>query len=87
MLGAALVQGFPAGVAGSTAVCTCRCGGTPVAPQMRCDKLATVTTDFATKAGPCFTIPPTLSYWAVAFANEHTGWLVGTSGRILRIDF
>jgi photosystem II stability/assembly factor-like uncharacterized protein len=27
------------------------------------------------------------NYWAVAFADERTGWLVGTDGRILRIDF
>lgn len=27
------------------------------------------------------------NYWAVAFANPRTGWLVGTEGRILRIDF
>jgi photosystem II stability/assembly factor-like uncharacterized protein len=26
-------------------------------------------------------------YWAVAFAGPKTGWLVGTEGRILRIDF
>jgi photosystem II stability/assembly factor-like uncharacterized protein len=26
-------------------------------------------------------------FWAVAFANERTGWLVGTDGRIVRIDF
>lgn len=26
-------------------------------------------------------------YWAVAFASERVGWLVGTNGRILRIDF
>jgi hypothetical protein len=27
------------------------------------------------------------NYWAAAFADERTGWLVGTAGRILRIDF
>jgi len=27
------------------------------------------------------------NYWAVAFADERTGWLVGTDGRILRLDF
>jgi hypothetical protein len=27
------------------------------------------------------------NYWAVAFANEKTGWLVGTGGRILKISF
>lgn len=26
-------------------------------------------------------------YWAVAFANQHDGWLVGTKGRILKITF
>jgi photosystem II stability/assembly factor-like uncharacterized protein len=26
-------------------------------------------------------------FWAVAFANEHDGWLVGTNGRILKINF
>jgi photosystem II stability/assembly factor-like uncharacterized protein len=26
-------------------------------------------------------------FWAVAFANEHDGWLVGTEGRILKITF
>ena len=25
--------------------------------------------------------------WAVDFANEQTGWLVGTKGQIVRIDF
>jgi photosystem II stability/assembly factor-like uncharacterized protein len=27
------------------------------------------------------------NYWAVAFADEHRGWLVGTGGRILKIEF
>jgi hypothetical protein len=26
-------------------------------------------------------------FWAVAFANERTGWLVGTGGRVLQISF
>ncbi len=26
-------------------------------------------------------------FWAVAFANERTGWLVGTGGRILKVTF
>jgi photosystem II stability/assembly factor-like uncharacterized protein len=26
-------------------------------------------------------------FWAVAFANERTGWLVGTQGRILKVTF
>lgn len=31
--------------------------------------------------------PGVTGYWAVAFANEHDGWLVGTGGRILKIAF
>ena len=27
------------------------------------------------------------NYWAVAFADPHAGWLVGTEGRILKISF
>ncbi len=27
------------------------------------------------------------NYWAVAFANPHSGWFVGTGGRILNISF
>ncbi|HEU4408179.1 MAG TPA: hypothetical protein VFS43_23150 [Polyangiaceae bacterium] len=27
------------------------------------------------------------NYWAVAFADEHRGWLVGTEGRILMVEF
>jgi photosystem II stability/assembly factor-like uncharacterized protein len=34
-----------------------------------------------------FTLPGVANYWGVAFANSKTGWLVGTEGRILRIDF
>ena len=26
-------------------------------------------------------------FWAVAFANPHAGWLVGTEGRIVKISF
>jgi len=26
-------------------------------------------------------------FWAVAFANERTGWLVGTEGRIFKVTF
>jgi photosystem II stability/assembly factor-like uncharacterized protein len=26
-------------------------------------------------------------FWAVAFANQQVGWLVGTEGRILKITF
>jgi photosystem II stability/assembly factor-like uncharacterized protein len=32
-------------------------------------------------------LPNVTGYWAVAFANQRTGWLVGTGGRILRVDF
>ncbi len=34
-----------------------------------------------------FSLPGVVNYWAVAFANEETGWLVGTDGRILKISF
>ena len=34
-----------------------------------------------------FSLPGVANYWAVAFADEHTGWLVGTEGRILKITF
>ena len=32
-------------------------------------------------------LPVTPGFVSVSFASERTGWLVGTSGRILRIDF
>ena len=32
-------------------------------------------------------LPGVTGYWAVAFGSGRTGWLVGTGGRILRIDF
>jgi photosystem II stability/assembly factor-like uncharacterized protein len=32
-------------------------------------------------------IPDVTGYWAVAFANARSGWLVGTEGRILKISF
>jgi photosystem II stability/assembly factor-like uncharacterized protein len=32
-------------------------------------------------------LPGVTNYWAVAFASHRTGWLVGTDGRILRVDF
>lgn len=32
-------------------------------------------------------IPDVTSYWAVAFAGCETGWLVGTEGKILKIEF
>jgi photosystem II stability/assembly factor-like uncharacterized protein len=34
-----------------------------------------------------FTLPGVSGYWGVAFGSPKTGWLVGTEGRILRIDF
>jgi hypothetical protein len=33
------------------------------------------------------TLPGVSGYWGVAFGSPTTGWLVGTEGRILRIDF
>jgi len=32
-------------------------------------------------------LPGLVNYWAVAFADPHTGWLVGTEGRIVKITF
>jgi len=32
-------------------------------------------------------LPGVTNYWAVAFANHNSGWLVGTEGRILKITF
>ena len=32
-------------------------------------------------------LPGVLNYWAVAFASDDAGWLVGTDGRILKISF
>ena len=32
-------------------------------------------------------LPGVRDYWAVAFANQEVGWLVGTEGRILKIAF
>jgi photosystem II stability/assembly factor-like uncharacterized protein len=34
-----------------------------------------------------FTLPGVTDFWGVAFGSPKTGWLVGTEGRILRIDF
>jgi photosystem II stability/assembly factor-like uncharacterized protein len=34
-----------------------------------------------------FSLPGLANFWAVAFANEDTGWLVGTQGRIEKISF
>jgi photosystem II stability/assembly factor-like uncharacterized protein len=33
-----------------------------------------------------FALEGVTNYWAVAFASRHTGWLVGTEGRILKIE-
>ena len=33
------------------------------------------------------TLPGVENYWAVAFADEHSGWLVGTEGKILKVTF
>jgi photosystem II stability/assembly factor-like uncharacterized protein len=33
------------------------------------------------------TLPGVEGFWAVAFADEHSGWLVGTDGRILKVTF
>jgi len=32
-------------------------------------------------------IPDVTTCWAVAFAGCQTGWLVGTEGKILKIEF
>jgi photosystem II stability/assembly factor-like uncharacterized protein len=32
-------------------------------------------------------LPEVTNYWAVAFGDHRTGWLVGTAGRILKISF
>ncbi len=34
-----------------------------------------------------FALDTVTNYWAVAFASPHTGWLVGTEGRILKVSF
>jgi len=34
-----------------------------------------------------FSLPGVTDFWAVAFGSPQTGWLVGTGGRILRVDF
>ena len=33
------------------------------------------------------TLPGLTGFWAIAFANQHAGWLVGTQGRIVKISF
>jgi photosystem II stability/assembly factor-like uncharacterized protein len=34
-----------------------------------------------------FTLPGANGFWGVAFGSPKTAWLVGTDGRILRVDF
>jgi photosystem II stability/assembly factor-like uncharacterized protein len=34
-----------------------------------------------------YTLPGVTGYWAVAFGSPKTGWMVGTDGRILKLDF
>lgn len=34
-----------------------------------------------------FSLPGLTNFWAVAFASEDAGWLVGTQGRIVKISF
>ena len=36
---------------------------------------------------PWFTLPGVTGFWAVAFAIPKAGWLVGTDGRILKLQF
>jgi photosystem II stability/assembly factor-like uncharacterized protein len=39
------------------------------------------------EGGSWFTLPGVTDFWGVAFGSRKTGWLVGTGGRILRVDF
>jgi photosystem II stability/assembly factor-like uncharacterized protein len=39
------------------------------------------------EGGSWVTLPGVTNYWGVAFGSPKTGWLVGTGGRILRVDF
>lgn len=39
------------------------------------------------EGGSWFTLPGVTDFWGVAFGSPHTAWLVGTNGRILRLDF
>lgn len=34
-----------------------------------------------------YSLPGVTGYWAVAFADQKSGWLVGTGGRVLKISF
>ncbi len=39
------------------------------------------------EGGSWSTLSGVTDYWGVAFGSPHTAWLVGTDGRILRVDF
>src|SRR5262249_17710462 len=39
------------------------------------------------EADPCQALPGLTGLVSVGFANRHTGWLTGTGGQIVRIDF
>jgi photosystem II stability/assembly factor-like uncharacterized protein len=39
------------------------------------------------EGGSWFTLPGVTNFWGVAFGSPQTAWLVGTDGRILRVDF
>jgi photosystem II stability/assembly factor-like uncharacterized protein len=39
------------------------------------------------EGGSWFTLPAVADFWGVAFGSPQTAWLVGTEGRILRVDF
>jgi photosystem II stability/assembly factor-like uncharacterized protein len=32
-------------------------------------------------------LPDFLDFWAVSFASQHAGWMVGGEGRIVKISF
>jgi photosystem II stability/assembly factor-like uncharacterized protein len=32
-------------------------------------------------------LPEFQDFWAVSFANQHAGWMVGREGRIVKISF
>ncbi|MGZ8398760.1 MAG: hypothetical protein ACXWWN_06970 [Gemmatimonadales bacterium] len=43
---------------------------------------------WTTNEGDTWSLLPGLTnFWAVGFANEGTGWLVGGAGTIVRLDF
>jgi len=39
------------------------------------------------EGGSWRTLPGVTNFWGVAFGSPQTAWLVGTGGRILRVDF